>query len=86
MATLTQTGKRSKIEGELTMSARSSNIGQWENFSISVQEEGDFPRNSSYRWHSINVDRNEAQRIVNYLTERLAEETDGYGQVRKRET
>lgn len=73
MATHSVTGKRDMIEGELTFSASDrEGRGRWSHFRVAVQEEGEFSRNRSFRWHAITMDRDEAQRLVDYLTDKLA--------------
>jgi hypothetical protein len=79
MATFSQTGKRARITGMVDLSASGPGNGQWEAFKVSVREEGNFPGNRSFRWHEIQLDRVEAERLAKYLTARLADKLDKYG-------
>lgn len=79
MATFKQTGKRARVSGLLDLSASGPGNGQWETFSVSVREEGDFPGNRNFRWHEIELSRLEAERLAAYLTARLADKIDKYG-------
>lgn len=77
MANFKLSGQRKSIEGIINCSAGAnwrtakSPPDQYSEFDVSVREYGDFSRNKSYRFHTIRMNRAEAEEVVAYLRHAL---------------